>query len=122
MSAQRLKNRHGEEILLESDDIEQIKTLLRGDLLHPQDNDYEEARQVYNAMHDRHPGLIVRAAGVADVIATVNFARAHDLLLSVRGGGHSVPGFGTCDDGLVLDLGAMKGIRVNPPESLALSV
>ncbi len=114
MSAQRVWNRHGDEIALESEDIERIKTLLRGALFQPHDDDYDEAREVYNAMHDRRPALIVRAAGVADVMAAVNFSRKHDLLLAVRGGGHSVPGFGTCDGGLVLDLGRMKGIRVDP--------
>ncbi len=114
MSAQRLKNRHGDEIALESEDIEQFKTLLRGALIQPHDDDYDEAREVYNAMHDRRPALIVRATGVADVMAAVDFSRNHDLLLAVRGGGHSVPGFGTCDGGLVVDLGPMKGLRVDP--------
>ena len=114
MTGQRLKNRHGEKIALESDGIEKFKTLLRGNLLQPQDDGYDEARKVYNAMHVRHPSLIVRSTGVADVIEAVNFSRNHDLLLAVRGGGHSVPGFGTCNDGLVLDLGLMKGLRVDP--------
>ena len=105
MSAQRPKNRHGDEITLESGDIEEFAALLRGALIQPDDDDYDEARQVYNAMHDRRPALIVQAASVADVMAAVNFARNHDLLLSLRGGGHSVPGFGTCDGGLVLNLG-----------------
>lgn len=94
--------------------IESLKAVLRGGLIQPGDESYEEARKVYNAMHDRRPALIVRAAGVADVIVAVRFAAEHDLLLAVRSGGHSVPGFGTCDGGLVLDLGRMKGIRVDP--------
>jgi FAD/FMN-containing dehydrogenase len=95
-------------------DIEGLKAGLRGEVIQPSDGDYDEARKVYNAMHDRRPALIVRAAGVADVISAVRFAGEHDLLLAVRGGGHSIPGFGTCDGGLVLDLGRMRGIRVDP--------
>jgi FAD/FMN-containing dehydrogenase len=77
------------------------------------DASYDEARTVYNAMHHRRPALIIRAAGVADVIAVVKLARERDLLLAVRGGGHSVPGFGTCDGGVVLDLKRLKGIEVD---------
>jgi FAD/FMN-containing dehydrogenase len=114
MSAQHLKNRHGDELDLAAEDFEQFETRLRGAIVRPSDGDYDDARKVYNAMHDRRPALIVRAVDSADVMATVDFSRTHDLLLAVRGGGHSVPGFGTCDDGLVLDLGRMKGIRVDP--------
>lgn len=96
--------------------IESLKPVLRGELIQPGGGSYEEVRKVYNAMHDRRPALIVRTAGVADVISAVKFARERDLLLAVRGGGHSVPGFGTCDGGLVLDLGQMKGIRVDPQQ------
>jgi FAD/FMN-containing dehydrogenase len=95
-------------------DIEGLKAGLRGELVRPGDENYDEARKVYNAMHDRRPALIVRAAGAADAIAAVRFAGEHDLLLAVRGGGHSIPGFGTCNDGLVLDLGRMRGMRVDP--------
>ncbi len=95
-------------------EIEDLKAGLRGELIRPGDENYDEARKVYNAMHDRRPALIVRAAGVADLIAAVRFAGERGLLLAVRGGGHSVPGFGTCDGGLVLDLSRMRGIRVDP--------
>ena len=114
MPTQRFKTRQGEEIDLKTEELEDFETRLHGALIQPQDDAYDEARSVYNAMHDRRPALIVQATGVADVMAAVDFARKHDLLLSIRGGGHSVPGFGTCDDGLVLDLGSMKGIRVDP--------
>ena len=83
-------------------------------MIKPADDAYNEARSVYNAMHDRKPALIVQAVDVADVMAAVDFAREQDLALALRGGGHSVPGFGTCDDGLVLDLGRMKCIRADP--------
>ncbi|AEB12661.1 FAD-binding oxidoreductase [Marinithermus hydrothermalis] len=86
----------------------------RGHLIRPEDPAYEEAHRVYNAMIDKHPALIARAADVADVIRTVNFAREEGLLLAVRGGGHNGGGLGTCDDGVVLDLSGMKGVRVDP--------
>jgi len=87
---------------------------LRGDLIQPGDAGYEVARAVYNAMIDKYPALIVRCRDVADVIAGVNFARDQGLLLSIRGGGHNGAGLGIVDDGLVLDLGLMHGVRVDP--------
>jgi FAD/FMN-containing dehydrogenase len=95
-------------------DTTELRTQVRGGIVRPEDTGYDEARRVYNAMHDRRPALIVRAAGVADVLATVRFAAGRGLALAVRGGSHSVPGFGTCDGGLVLDLGRLRGIRVDP--------
>ena len=86
----------------------------RGDLLAPGDEGYEQARWTWNAMFDKRPALIARCSGVADVIAGVNYARENGMLLSVRGGGHSVPGHSTCDDGLVLDLSPMRSVRVDP--------
>ena len=87
---------------------------VRGEVLQPEHPDYEQARKVYNALHDHHPALILRAADVADVMAGVAFAREHGLVLSVRAGAHSVAGFGTNDGGVVLDLSRMRGIRVDP--------
>ncbi|HEU0114320.1 MAG TPA: FAD-binding oxidoreductase [Thermomicrobiales bacterium] len=87
---------------------------LRGAVIRPGDSIYDEARKVWNGMIDRRPALIVRCAGAADVIAAVRFARAHDLLVAVRGGGHNVAGMAACDGGIVIDLSAMKGIRVDP--------
>jgi FAD/FMN-containing dehydrogenase len=83
-------------------------------LLQPGDYGYDEARRVWNAMIDRRPALIARCAGASDVIKAVNFARRHDLLVSVRGGGHSFAGNAVCDGGLVIDLTRMQGIRVDP--------
>ena len=114
MSAPKFKTTNEGSVELGSEEIERLGKSLRGSLIRPSDDDYDDARSVYNAMHDRRPSLIVRATNVTDVTATVKFAHAHELLLSVRGGGHSVPGFGTCDGGLVLDLGQMRGIRVDP--------
>jgi FAD/FMN-containing dehydrogenase len=86
----------------------------RGRLIHPTDSDYDEARALYNGMIDKRPRLIARCVDVADVIAAVNFAREQKLLLAIRGGGHNGPGLGSCNDGLVIDLSAMKGVRVDP--------
>ena len=86
---------------------------LRGELLRPGTVGYDEARTVWNAMVDRRPTLIARCAGASDVIEAVNFARVHGLLISVRGGGHSVSGSAVCDGGLMVDLSRMKGIRVD---------
>src|SRR5688500_1774532 len=94
--------------------IEGLRAGLRGDLIQPGDENYDEARKVYNAMIDRHPALIARCADVADVIVSVNFARENGLLLAVRGGGHNGAGLSVVDGGLVIDLSQMKGIRVDP--------
>ncbi len=101
-------------VSLEKTALQEFAARLRGSLLHPDHAGYEQARQVYNGMIDKHPALIAQCVDVADVIAAVTFAREHELTLAVRGGGHSGPGLGTCDDGLVIDLSGMKGIRVDP--------
>jgi len=101
-------------VTLEETAVQDLTSRLRGTLLRPGDAGYEETRPVYNAMIDKNPALIARCVDVADVIAAVNFAREHKLPLAVRGGGHNGPGLGTCDDGLVIDLSGMKGIRVDP--------
>ena len=87
---------------------------LRGTAVRPGDEDYDRERSIWNGAHDRHPAIITRCAGVADVIRTVDLARSEGLPLAVRSGGHSIPGFSTVDDGIVLDLSLMKGIQVNP--------
>ena len=99
--------------------LDEFRAQVRGDVIAPDDDAYEQARHVYNAMIDRRPEMIVRAANVRDVIAAVNLARENGLDLAVRGGGHSVPGFGTCDGGVVIDLSRMRGIRVDPASATA---
>src|SRR5919205_1325721 len=94
--------------------VEQLTEAMRGEVLHPDSPGYDEARAVWNGMYDRRPAVIARCAGVADVIQAVDFARANALEVSVRGGGHSAQGYGVCDDGLMIDLSPMKGIRVDP--------
>jgi FAD/FMN-containing dehydrogenase len=101
-------------VTLEDTVVQELASHLRGVLLRRGDAGYEEARAVYNAMINKHPALIARCMDVADVMATVNFAREQQLTLAVRGGGHNGPGLGTCDDGLVIDLSEMKGIHVDP--------
>jgi hypothetical protein len=85
-----------------------------GEIVLPGDDGYDGARIVWNAAVDRHPAVVVRPTGVVDVTAAVRFARDHHLVIAVRGGGHSVGGFSTCDDGMVLDLSTMRGVRVDP--------
>lgn len=97
-----------------ADTLEELNLSVRGDLFRPGDPGYEEARIVQNGMIDARPGLIVRCVGTADVIDTLRFAREHALLTAVRGGGHSVAGHCTCDDGLMIDLSPMCGTWVDP--------
>ena len=87
---------------------------LLGESLLPGDEGYDGARQVWNAMVDKRPALIARCSGTADVINAVNFARENNLLISVRGGGHNFPGNSVCNDGLMIDLSLMTGVRVDP--------
>lgn len=94
--------------------INTLRAQLRGELIQPADATYDAARRVYNGMIDKRPALIVRCADVADVISAVNFGRAQQLTVAIRGGGHNGPGFGTCDGGLVIDLSPMHGVRVDP--------
>ena len=92
----------------------ELEGTLRGRLVRPSDPDYDQARLVWNAAHDRRPALIIRCAGTADVMRAVEFARSEGLQLAVRSGAHSVAGFSTCDGGVVIDISSMKGIRVDP--------
>jgi FAD/FMN-containing dehydrogenase len=94
--------------------IQNFRASLRGQSFCPGEQGYDTTRTVPNAMIDRRPAIIARCAGAADVLACVRFAREHDVLVSVRGGGHSVAGKSVCDGGLMIDLSAMKGIRVDP--------
>ena len=94
--------------------LEDFRTQLRGTLLLPNDPGYDEARSLWNAMIDRRPALIARCLGVADVLAGVNFARQHDLLLAVKGGGHNISGLAVGDGGLMLDMSLMRGVGVDP--------
>jgi len=99
--------------------LDQFAASIRGELLKPGDSRYSE-KPVYNAMAaDRRPALIVRCTGTADVVDAVKFARQHNLLVAVRGGGHSVAGHSTCDNGIVIDLTRMRGVEVDPESRIA---
>jgi FAD/FMN-containing dehydrogenase len=93
--------------------LQQLAASIRGDVLRPADPGYG-AKPVYNAMHQRRPAVVVRCTGTADVVDAVTFARQHNLLVAVRGGGHSIAGHSSCDDGLVIDLTRMRGVDVDP--------
>lgn len=99
--------------------VQKFSESLRGNVVQPGDLDYDEARTIYNAMIDKRPAIIVRCAGVSDVIHAVNFARENDLLVAVRGGGHNVSGSCMSDGGVVIDLARMKGVRVDPKRRTA---
>ncbi len=93
--------------------VQQWKAGLRGTLLRPGDEGYDTARRVFNGTIDRRPAFIVRCAGVADVVSAVNFAKGHNLIVSMRSGGHGTTGAAVCEDGVMIDLSGMKGIRVD---------
>ncbi|MHA2350434.1 MAG: FAD-binding oxidoreductase [Candidatus Thorarchaeota archaeon] len=114
MSGIRITTLSGEEALLAEDAVENLKGQIQGDVLLPSDNDYDQARKIWNGMIDKHPALIARCTGPADVIDAVKFARTHNILVSVRGGGHNVAGNALVDNGLVIDLSRMRGIHVDP--------
>jgi FAD/FMN-containing dehydrogenase len=94
--------------------VDTLAQTLRGDLIRSGDDQYEEARKVYNAMIDKRPALIAGCADVADVIAAVRFGREEGMDVAIRGGGHNGGGLGICDDGLVIDLAGLRGVRVDP--------
>src|SRR3954471_5080179 len=94
--------------------VETLAATIRGRVLRPGDDAFDSARHIWNGMIDRKPALIVQCAGTADVIRTINFASEQRAPLAVRSGGHSAAGSSVCDDGVMLDLSMMKGIRVDP--------
>ena len=108
------KTAKGGKTRIDDDKLEALRGALRGTLLMPADKGYDVSRTLWNAMIDRRPAAIVRAAGAGDVMQAVDFARKHELLLAVRGGGHNIAGKAACDGGLMLDLSAMRSVRVDP--------
>ena len=114
MDGAQTRRTDGEEDVLAAAAVEELGARLGSRPISPDDPGYDDARRVWNGMIDRRPALVAGCRGVADVIASVRFAREQRLLLAVRGGGHNVAGFGTCDGGLVVDLSAMRGVGVDP--------
>ena len=109
----------GKEVLLTASDIKDLRAGFSGQILLAQDGGYNDARRVWNGAFDRHPALIARCTNTADVVRAVNFARSHELLTSVKGGGHSISGQSTCDGGLMIDLGLMKDLQVDKAKRIA---
>jgi FAD/FMN-containing dehydrogenase len=112
MTQTRLKARSG--AIIDSEAIEAFAAEIAGNVIKPGDAEYKSARRIWNGIIDKHPGLIVRCVGTADVQRAVRFARENDILVAVRGGGHNVAGRALCDDGIVIDLSLMRGVFVDP--------
>ncbi len=109
----------GKQILLKGTDVKDFAARLRGDLLLRSSAGYDTARRAWNGAFDRHPALIARCSGPADVMEAVKFAASNQLLLSVRGGGHSLSGQSVCEKGLMIDLSQMNSARVDPVARIA---
>jgi FAD/FMN-containing dehydrogenase len=101
--------------------VGELRNALRGEVIRPSDSGYDQARAVWNATHDKHPALIIRCAGTADVITAVDFARSQGLITAVRGGSHSIAGFSTCDGGVVIDLSPMRSVTVDAERGRAVA-
>lgn len=110
----RLKAADGGTVEVSAEILQAFKAGFRGSVLGPDAPEYEETRKIWNAMIDRRPGLILRCTGTVDVVAAVRFARQHQFLVSVRGGGHNIAGLAVCEGGLMIDLSLMKGVWVDP--------
>jgi FAD/FMN-containing dehydrogenase len=119
MASLSIKTQKGGQAAITADDLQALRTRLRGTLCLPADKGYDEARTIWNAMIDRKPAAIVRAANVDDVVAAVTFAREQDLVLAVKGGGHNIAGNAVCDGGLMIDLSLMKSIAIDPAAKTA---
>jgi FAD/FMN-containing dehydrogenase len=119
MTEIRLASLQGGAIALGSDTLAAFGQTLRGNLCLAHEAGYDEARTIWNAMINRHPGVVVRCRGAADIVRAVRFAREHGLLLAVRGGGHNIAGNAVCEGGLLIDLSLMRSVRVNPARRTA---
>jgi FAD/FMN-containing dehydrogenase len=106
-------------IAIDDTKVQGFKASLRGQLLTPVDEGYDAARSIWNALIDRRPALIARCADAGDVVASVQFARANDLVVAIRAGGHGVAGNAVCDGGLMIDLSPMQGLEVDPEQRIA---
>lgn len=115
----KVRTLDGRDIELAQDAIDGLKGRVRGTILAPDDDGYENSRTVWNGMIDRRPALVVRCLGVADVVACVQFAKANNLLLCIKGGGHNIAGLATADGALMLDMSLMRGVWVDPKARVA---
>jgi FAD/FMN-containing dehydrogenase len=120
MTEIRLASLQGGAIAFGTDTLDALRQSLRGAVCLPDEAGYDEARTIWNAMIDRHPGAVVRCKGASDIIRAVTFAREHGILLAVRAGGHNIAGNAVCEAGLLLDLSLMRSIRVDPVRRTAL--
>ena len=116
-----LKTLDGGSTTISADALQAFRAAFRGPVLQREDAGYDDCRQIWNAMIDRRPGLIVRCSGTADVVQAVKLAREHQLLLSIRGGGHNIAGLAVCEGGLMIDLSAMRGVSVDPASRIAVA-
>ncbi|MDH4037426.1 MAG: FAD-binding oxidoreductase [Candidatus Krumholzibacteria bacterium] len=119
MSNLAATSREGKPIEVDVKHVDALRAALRGSLHLAGSPGYDTSRTLWNGMIDRHPALVVRALGVADVVTVVNFARQHGIALSMKGGGHNIAGLACCDGGLLLDMGAMRGVWVDPAGRIA---
>lgn len=117
----RARTMDGQEIDLPQNVINGWKVRLRGPVLAPGDVGYDDSRAVWNSMIDRRPAIVARCLGIADVIECVRFAREHDLLLCIKGGGHNIAGLAVADGALMLDMALMRGVWVDPRRNSAYS-
>jgi len=119
MNTLSLTSRDGTSKNISTGVVDRLRDNMRGELITPTDLQYETARKLWNGMIDKKPALIARCACVADVIRTVNFSKEHNLFFSIRGGGHNVAGTAIAEGGLVIDLSAMRNVRVDPEKRVA---
>ncbi|QLG27993.1 FAD-binding oxidoreductase [Halorarum halophilum] len=119
MTQPTIATRDGSTTTVTAETLEDVRQRLRGPLLTPDDEGFEEATRIWNGMIERTPALVVQPTGTADVVAAVDYAREHDLLLSVKGGGHNIAGTALADGGVTIDMSRLRGVLVDPEEGTA---
>ena len=115
----QIRSKNGDEVKISESDVAAFRSSLKGRLLFPNDDGYEAARTIWNAMIDRHPAIIIQPENVDDIVAAVNFARDNGLLLCVKGGGHNIAGNAVCDGGLMVDLSGMNAVKIDTERRIA---